>query len=133
MKRGKEMRIGVALIASTAAVLALAAVPAAATRTVNIPSGLKISVYAYTGKVTASNPACVGERAVVLKQKGHGVLGRTKSTATGKWEVPPESLHYKGPLPYKIYAELKPRSEGTAGTIYKCSGATSKTVTISGG
>jgi hypothetical protein len=36
-------------------------------------------------------------------------------------------------IPFKIYAEVKPLTQGTAGTIYKCLGATSKTRTISGG
>ncbi|MFI5028386.1 MAG: hypothetical protein ACHQCF_05330 [Solirubrobacterales bacterium] len=121
-----------ALVAVAVAVGALAG-SAAATRTVTIPTSLKISVYAYRGKVSSPNHACASERTVVLKQVGHGVLGRTESTASGKWEVPPEELHYKGPLPYRIFAEVKTRSEGAAGTIYKCLGATSKTITISGG
>jgi hypothetical protein len=35
--------------------------------------------------------------------------------------------------PFKVYAEVKPVAQGTAGTIYKCLGATSKAITISGG
>ena len=103
-----------------------------ATQTVTIPSALKISPYAYKGRVTSTKKACVSERTVVLKQKGHGVLGRTESKVSGSWEVSPEELHFKGPLPYKVYAEVKARSEGTAGTIYRCTGATSKTITIAG-
>jgi hypothetical protein len=62
---------------------------------------------------------------VVLKQKGHGVLGRDTSDEEGRWKVDPEDLHYKGQLPYKIYAEVK-----AAG---KCAAATSKTIVINGG
>ena len=54
----------------------------AATKTVSIPSKVSLSAYGYKGKVTSSNKACASERTVVLKQKGHGVLGRTKSKAS---------------------------------------------------
>jgi hypothetical protein len=127
------MRIGIVASALAIAVAGLAAIPAGATKTVSISSTLQISAYGYFGKVKSPNSGCVEDRSVVLKQKGHGVLGRTKSTDTGKWEVSPESIHYKGQLPYKIYAEVKPLSQGTAGTIYKCLGATSKTIEIAGG
>ncbi|HSR94348.1 MAG TPA: hypothetical protein VLK56_05735 [Solirubrobacterales bacterium] len=133
MTAGKRMRMGVAASALAIAMAGLAAIPAGATRTVSIPSTLQISAYGYLGKVKSSNSGCVEARTVVLKQKGHGILGRTKSTDTGKWEVSPEGIHYKGQLPYKIYAEVKPLSQGTAGTIYKCLGATSKTIEIAGG
>jgi len=33
----------------------------------------------------------------------------------------------------KVFAEVKPVTQGTAGTIYKCLGAVSKTVEIAGG
>jgi hypothetical protein len=125
-----------ALFALAAIATALVAIPAGAAgtgQTVNVRSTLTLSVYGYKGKVKATNSNCVAERSVVLKQKGHGVLGRTKSTATGSWEVNPEKLHYKGQLPYKIYAEVKPLTQATAGPIYKCLAATSKTVEIAGG
>lgn len=122
-----------AVLALVVGVAALTALPAAATKTVKIPSTVKISVYAYKGTIKSPNSGCVEERTVVLKQKGHGVLGRTKSTETGSWEVNPEKLVFKGQLPYKVYAEVKPLSQGTAGTIYKCGAATSKTITINGG
>ncbi|HSS05251.1 MAG TPA: hypothetical protein VLK89_08725 [Solirubrobacterales bacterium] len=133
MSRGTKLKAGLTTLAVVTMAAALVAVPAGATKIVNVSSTLTISQYAYKGKVSAANPACIAERAVVLKQQGHGVLGRAQSTETGKWEVNPEDLHFKGQLPYKIYAELKPKSEGTAGTIYKCGGATSKTITINGG
>ena len=61
----------------------------------------------------------------MLKQKGHGVLGRDESDEEGRWKIDPEGIHYKGPLPYKIYAEVKATG--------KCAGATSKTIEIAGG
>jgi hypothetical protein len=129
-------KVAGAALAVAIAVVALAAIPAAAVQpgqTVNVPSTLKISVYAYKGKVTSSNANCVAERKVVLKQKGHGVLGGATSTDTGSWEVNPEDLRFKGQLPYKVYAEVKPLTQATAGPIYKCLAATSKTITINGG
>jgi hypothetical protein len=123
-----------AVLALVIGVAAMTALPAVATRTVNIPSTLKINSAAfYKGKVNSPNSGCVEERTVVLEQKGHGALGRTKSTKTGAWEVNPEGLAFKGQLPYEIYAKVKPLSQGTAGTIYKCGAATSKTITINGG
>lgn len=102
-----------------AAALAAPAVSAAAT-----PTTLQISAYGYFGKVKSSS-ACTANRQVVLKQKGHGVLGRDDSDAEGRWKIDPEDLHYKGPLPYKIYAEVKATG--------RCAGATSKTIEIAGG
>jgi hypothetical protein len=137
MRKNKRNRFGAASFAAALAVAVVAAVPTGATagagQVVTIKSTLQISVYGYKGTVKAANPNCVEERTVVLKQKGYGVLGRTTSAAKGKWEVNPEDLKFKGRLPYKLYAEAKPLSQGTAGTIYKCLGATSKTIEIAGG
>lgn len=125
-----------AVLALAASVVALTAIPAGAAKpgqAVNVPTTLKISTYGYKGKVVSANSNCVAERTVVLKQKGYGVLGRDKSEDNGSWEVSPEDLHFKGPLPYKIYAEVKPLTQATAGPIYKCAPATSKTIEIAGG
>jgi len=132
----RTIRAGAALALAAGAV-ALTAISAGATsqpgETVKVPTTLKISVYGYKGKVVSGNSNCVAERTVVLEQKGHGVLGRTKSTDTGSWEVSPEDLKFKGALPYKLYAEAKPLTQATAGPIYKCLAATSKTIEIAGG
>jgi hypothetical protein len=127
----RTRKVGAAL-ALAIGIGALAALPAAA-NVIDVPTTLKIGQYAYKGRVTSTNSNCIAERTVVLKQKGHGVLGRTKSTDSGSWEINPEDLRYKGQLPYKIYAEAKPLTQATAGPIYKCGAATSKTITISGG
>ncbi|HKB50757.1 MAG TPA: hypothetical protein VKC63_04950 [Solirubrobacterales bacterium] len=133
MSRGKRVRAGVAAPLLALAIAGLVAIPAGATKTVSISSTLQISAYGYFGKVKSPNSGCVEDRSVVLKQKGYGVLGRDTSDGEGRWKVDPETLHYKGKLPFKIYAEAKPLSQGAAGTIYKCLAATSKTITINGG
>jgi hypothetical protein len=100
---------------------------------VKVTSTVTISAYGYKGTVKASNPNCVEGRTVVLKQKGYGKLGSAKSETKGKWEVSPEKLHFKGPLPYELFAEVKPLTQATAGPIYKCGAATSKAIEIAGG
>ncbi len=129
-KRAK-VAAGTALAAIAAASLLLA--PAGATRTLNVPSRLSIGAGGYYGKVKSSDPGCVAERSVVLRQKGHGVLGRSRSSDEGRWEVAPEGLRFKGKPPFEVFAEMKPFANGAAGTIYRCSGATSKTIAINGG
>jgi hypothetical protein len=133
MRTSKRFWAGAAVLAMAIAVMVPATASAGVGQVVKISSTLQISPYAYFGYVKSSNSNCVGERTVVLKQKGYGVLGRATSNEKGKWEVNPEGIEYKGPLPFKLYAEVKPVSQGTAGTIYKCLAATSKTITINGG
>lgn len=101
--------------------------------TVKIKSTITLGAVGYQGKVKASNANCVGERTVVLKQKGNGVLSRVETKANGNWKADLEELNANLEIPAKVFAEVKPVSQGTAGTIYKCLGATSKTVEIAGG
>ncbi len=135
MSSSRRVRAGVAAVVLAVAVAALAVAPAGASKIVTIKTTMQISSYGYFGKVKSPNSGCVGERRVVLKQKGHGVLGRDTSDTEGRWKIDPEELNqnFKGPLPYKVYAIVKPESQGAAGTIYKCLGATSRTITIAGG
>jgi hypothetical protein len=131
----KRKRIG-SSIAAMAAALALAGLvvaSAGASKVVTISSTIQVGPFGNIGKVKSPNSGCVSSRKVVLKQKGYGALGKATTDDQGKWEVPIESIKYKGGLPYKVYAEVKPLSQGTAGTIYKCLGATSKIRTINGG
>jgi hypothetical protein len=90
-----------------------------------------IGAVGYQGKVKAANASCVGERTVVLKQKGNGVLSRVKSKANGNWKADLEELNQNIKIPAKVYAEVKPFSP--AGPISECGGAISKTVEIAGG
>lgn len=118
-----------------AAVLALA-VPVAGLaagqpgQTVEIASTITINPYGSAGKVSAKNPNCTESRTVVIKEVGIGKIGSATTSSTGSWKAEPK---YKGDVPFKVYAEVKPVSQGTAGTIYKCLGAKSPTKTINGG
>jgi hypothetical protein len=128
---------------SRVVVLALAAVAALALavpvtglaaphpgQTVELKSTISINPYGNAGKVSAANPNCTESRTVVVKEVGIGKIGATTTSSTGSWKAEPK---YKGKLPFKIYAEVKPVSQGTAGTIYKCLGAKSRTIEIAGG
>ena len=131
----KSSRRVAGLVVAAVAALALA-VPVVgfaageAGQTVEVKSTITINPYASAGKVSASNPNCTESRTVVIKEVGYGKIGSTTTSSTGSWKAEPK---YKGGLPYKVYAEVKPVSQGTAGTIYKCLGAKSPTKTIEGG
>jgi hypothetical protein len=125
-----------ALALAVAAVFALAATAVTAAgpgETVKVNSTVTIGATGYQGKVKAANPNCVAERIVVLKQKGNGVLSRVESKANGNWKADLEDLNENIEIPAKVFAEVKPSTQATAGPIYKCLGAVSKTVEIAGG
>jgi hypothetical protein len=125
-----------AVLAVAASIVALPAIPAGAAgpgQTVNVKSEVTIGAVGYQGKVKAANSNCVGERTVVLKQKGNGVLSRVKSKANGNWKADLDELNENIEIPAKVYAEVKPLTQATAGPIYKCGAAISKTVEIAGG
>jgi hypothetical protein len=133
MRRTSQL---VAVVAAAAATLALgvAAVTAAGPgETVNVKSEVTLGASGYQGKVKARNSNCVGERTVVLKQKGKGVISRAVSKSNGNWRADLEELNENIKIPAKVFAEVKPSTQATAGPIYKCLAAVSKTVEISGG
>jgi hypothetical protein len=123
-----------ALAVSALAAVALVAIPAGAAgpgQTGEVKSEVTLGAAGYQGKVKAANPSCVGERTVVLKQKGNGVLSRVKSKANGNWKADLDELNENIKIPAVVYAEVKPFSP--AGPVSKCGGAISKTVEIAGG
>jgi len=125
----------VAALALTA-LLVLAASAVAAPQpgeTVKVKSTITIGASGYQGKVKSANANCVGERIVVLKQKGNGILSRVESKDNGNWKADLEDLNENIKLPAKVFAEVKPVTQATAGPIYRCLGAVSKTVEIAGG
>jgi hypothetical protein len=116
-----------AALALMAPVIAAAGEPG---QTVELKSTITINPYGNAGKVSSSNANCVEQRQVVVKEKGYGKIGSTTTSSTGSWKAEPD---YKGNVPLKVWAEVKPVTQGTAGTIYKCLGASSKVRTINGG
>jgi len=133
MKRTSQVA---ALVAAAVAVLALAATAVTAAgpgETVKVKSEITLGASGYQGKVKSANSNCVGERAVVLKQKGNGVLSRSTSKPNGNWRADLDALNENLKIPAMVYAEVKPSAQATAGPIYKCLGAVSKTVEIAGG
>lgn len=129
MSRTKKAGALAVLALTIAALLALPAGAAGPGQTVK--SEVTIGAVGYQGKVKAANPSCVGERTVVLKQKGNGVLSRVKSKANGNWKADLDELNENIEIPAEVYAEVKPFSP--AGPVSKCGGAISKTVEIAGG
>lgn len=135
MKTSKRFWPGTAVLAVVVGAVLALAVPVIAVagqpgQTVELKSTITINPYGSAGKVSSSNANCVESRQVVVKEKGYGKIGSTTTSSTGSWKAEPA---YKGDVPLKVYAEVKPVTQGTAGTIYKCLGATSKTLTINGG
>lgn len=132
MKRTSQL---LALAAAIAAVFALAASAFAAGpgETVKVKSEVTLGASGYQGKVKAKNSNCVGERTVVLKQKGVGVISRSTSKPNGSWRADLEELNEKIKIPAKVFAEVKTSTQATAGPIYKCLAAVSKTREIAGG
>ena len=129
------------LVAAVAAALASAAlaVPVVASagsgpgEIVKVKTTSKLFKVGYRGKVVAANANCVGLRKIVLKQKGRGVISHATSNAKGNWTADTVELNEKIKIPAKVFAVVRPSTQATAGPIYKCLKATSKTVTIAGG
>lgn len=117
-------------LAALASVVALAfgLTTATATKTVKIVSHITIksSGLKFSGNVTSSNAACKGGRKVTLYRAPSQKLGSTTTNSSGGWKI--TALGSAGITLGHFYATVKQRSEGTAGTIYVCKAATSKTV-----
>lgn len=119
-----------AAIATSAAALALASglTAAGATRTVKIASHITIKSNGlrFRGSVTARNAACLGGRKVTLYRTKTLVLGTTTTNSSGGWKIAASGS--AGISLGHFYATVKERREGTAGTIYVCKAAKSKTI-----
>ena len=61
------------------------------------------------------------------------MLSRVKSKPNGSWKADLDELNQNIRIPAKVFAEVKPITQATAGPIYKCLAATSRTVEIAGG
>jgi carbon monoxide dehydrogenase subunit G len=129
-KRKRVTGLFVAAVATAALAVPVVASADHPGQTVELKSTITINPFGSAGKVSASNANCVEDRQVVVKEKGYGKIGSTTTSSTGSWKAEPK---YKGDVPLKVWAEVKPVTQGTAGTIYKCLGAISKVRTINGG
>jgi carbon monoxide dehydrogenase subunit G len=129
-KRKRAMGLFAAAIATAALAVPVVASADHPGQTVELKSTITINPFGSAGKVSSSNANCVEDRQVIVKEKGYGKIGSTTTSSTGSWKAEPK---YKGNVPLKVWAEVKPVTQGTAGTIYKCLGASSKIRTINGG
>jgi hypothetical protein len=129
-KRKRVTGLFAAVVATAALAVPVAALADHPGQTVKLKSTITVNPFGSAGKVSASNANCVEDRLVVVKEKGFGKIGSTTTSSTGSWKAEPK---YKGNVPLKVWAEVKPVTQGTAGTIYKCLGASSKIRTINGG
>lgn len=131
-KWNRAAALAVALLA-TLAVAVPVVIAAGPGQTVKVKSEVTIGATGYQGKVKAANSNCIAERIVVLKQKGRGVLSTVESKDNGNWKADLDDLNANIKLPAKVFTEVKPMTQATAGPIYRCLGAVSRTVEISGG
>jgi glutamate synthase domain-containing protein 3 len=127
---GRALRL-IALAASALAVASVIGPTAAdATKTVQIAShiSIKSKELKFSGKVTSTNSACVSGRKVTLFRTNGNVLGSTTTGSLGRWKITAQGS--AGISLGHFFAKVKRRTEGTAGTIYVCKGATSPTISI---
>lgn len=128
----KRNRVAALTLTALSALTATAMAAPQPGETVRVKSTITIGATGYQGKVRSVNSNCIGERIVVLKQKGNGVLSRVESKANGSWKADLDDLNANIELPAMVYAEVKPMTQATAGPIYRCLGAVSRTVEIAG-
>ena len=119
-----------AATAAATAALALGAVltTVQATRTVTISSHITIKGrgLTFSGGVSSTKAACIRARKVTLYRTASLALGTTRTNSSGHWRITVSGS--AGVTLGHFYARVKKRSEGTAGTIYVCKAASSKTV-----
>lgn len=122
-------------VAATAAVLGTAifaagsAAPAGATHFVYINTKVSITSnhnLTFSGKVSSVQPSCVFGRKVTLYRTGGLKLGSKVTGPSGKWKITVSGS--AGISLAHFYAKVSERRDGTAGTIYVCRAAKSKTI-----
>jgi hypothetical protein len=115
-------------VSALAVAVALGLATAQATRIVRIAShiSIKSTRLTFSGKVTSPNGACVSRRRVTLYRTNGNVLGSTKTGRHGGWKITASGS--AGITLGHFFAKVKRRSEGTAGTIFVCKGAVSRTI-----
>ena len=133
MNTSKKLAALVTATAVAALAVALVAAPATATRTIKVPSQISIisKSLKFSGKVTAGKyEPCVQQRKVILYKVVTGgpdqAVGETSTSLKGNWTITPQGS--AGISLARFYAKVRKVSEGTAGTIYVCQAARSKTI-----
>ena len=126
--RSRTLKVAEIAALVSAFVLASGLSTAEATRTVKIASHMTIksNELTFSGRVTASNAACRSGRRVVLYRRPSQALGSAVTSPSGKWKITASGS--AGITLGHFYATVKQRSDGTAGTIYVCKAAKSKTI-----
>ena len=119
-----------ALLATStlALVLVYGLATAGATRVVKIASQITIRSQGLTfsGFVTSTNAGCGSARKVTLYRRPSKALGSTTTNSSGRWKITASGS--AGITLGHFYAKAKARSGGTAGTIYVCKSAASRTI-----
>jgi hypothetical protein len=127
--RGSGIRIAAATVAVIGVVLVACFGSAFATRTVKLASHISIKSHhntTFTGRVTSSNAACEDARTVTLYTTTKLKLGTAKTNKHGYWRI--KASGFAGISLHHFFAKVAKLSSGTAGTIYVCKAATSKTI-----
>jgi hypothetical protein len=130
-------RRALTIAALGAALVAMLAAGAVATRTIKVPTkiSIKSNELEFSGKVTASpgNKPCTQQRKVVLFKVVSGgpdqAIGHDTTGNDSRWEITPQGS--AGITLAHFYAKAKKRSDGAAGTIHICLAAKSKTIGVS--
>ena len=125
----KSIGLAAAAFAAVAAV-GLTGAQATAKRTKKIASHISIKgeELAFSGQVTSPNSACTIARTVTLHRTDGNVLGSTETDNRGRWQIRAQGS--AGVSLGRFYAVVKRESQGTAGTIYVCKPARSKTISF---
>ena len=128
-RRGSSIRIAAATVAVMSVVLVACFGSAYATRTVKLASHISIKSdhnTTFSGRVTSSNAACEHARKVTLYTTTKLKLGTAKTNKYGDWKI--TAPGFAGISLHHFFAKVGKLSSGTAGTIYVCKAATSKTI-----
>src|SRR5438270_8537783 len=120
--------IGLAAVAC-AGVALVGPITAGATsaRTVKVASHISIhgERLRFSGQVRSPNSGCDGSRRVTLHRTNGDILGRTHTEYNGNWSIRAQGS--AGITMGRFYATVSRRRQGTAGTIYVCKRARSRT------
>ncbi len=126
-----SIRIAAATLVAMAVALFACFGSAYATRTVRLASHISIRSHhntTFTGRVTSRNPGCEDARKVTLYTTSRLKLGTVKTNVHGYWKI--KASGFAGISLHHFFAKVARFSSGTAGTIYVCKAATSKTISF---